>query len=83
MVIVYLTSFFSLPVHRYNGEKLSHEELVHKLDDETVAYQIILGTPVAFTEILRVSIKVEKERYADGVQWLRDLIYRSEFTHER
>ena len=83
MIIVYLSSFFSLPVTRYNGEKLSHEEVVHKLDDETVAYQILTGTPVAFSEILRVSIKVEKEKYEEGIQWLRDLIYRSEFTPER
>ena len=74
---------FSLPVKCSNGKRLSHEEVVNKLDDETVAYGAELGTSNVFEELLRVSIKVEKDRYETAVLWLRDLFYGSEFDKER
>ena len=82
-VLTYVSSFFSLPVKRSTGERLSHEEVVNKLDDETVAYGAELGTNSAFEELLHVAIKVEKDRYAATVSWLKDLFYGSEFDKER
>jgi Zn-dependent M16 (insulinase) family peptidase len=82
-ISTYVSSFFSLPVKRSTGERLSHEEVVNKLDDETVAYGAELGTGGAFEELLRVSIKVEKDRYETAVSWLKDLFYGSEFDKER
>ena len=78
-VSTYVYSFFSLPVKRSTGERLSHEEVVNKLDDETVAY----GAGNTFEELLCVSIKVEKDRYETAVSWLKDLFYGSEFDKER
>lgn len=68
---------------RSSGERLSHEEVVNKLDDETVAYGAELGANSTFEEVLRVSIKVEKDRYETAVSWLKDLVYGSEFDRER
>jgi len=82
-VSTYVASFFSLPVKRSTGERLSHEELVNKLDNETVAYGAEMGTNGTFEELLRVSIKVEKDRYETAVSWLKDLLYGSEFDKER
>lgn len=79
----YLSSFFSLPVKRSTGERLSHEEVVNKLDDETVAYGAELGTSNTSGELLRVAIKVEKDQYGTAVSWLKDLLYGSEFDKER
>ena len=79
----YLSSFFSLPVKRSTGERLSHEEVVNKLDDETVAYGAELGTGNTSGELLRVAIKVEKDQYGTAVSWLKDLLYGSEFDKER
>ena len=42
-----------------------------------------MGTGNVFEELLRVSIKVEKDRYETAVLWLRDLFYGSEFDKER
>jgi len=70
-------------VKRSTGERLSHEELVNKLDNETVAYGAEMGTNGTFEELLRVSIKVEKDRYETAVSWLKDLLYGSEFDKER
>jgi len=79
----YLNSFFSLPVKRQSGERLSHEEVVDQLDDQTVSYDVNLGVSGRFAETLRVTIRVEVAKYELAVAWLRDLLYGSEFAKER
>ncbi|KAI9445287.1 Metalloenzyme, LuxS/M16 peptidase-like protein [Lactarius indigo] len=79
----YLSSFFSLPVRRQSGERLSHEEVVDQLDDQTVSYEVSLGISGRFTETMRITIRVEVAKYELAVAWLRDLLYGSEFTKER
>ncbi|KAI0931998.1 hypothetical protein AcV7_000767 [Taiwanofungus camphoratus] len=79
----YLSSFFSLPVRRSTGEKLSHEQLVNQLDNDTVSYEMGLGVGSAFTETMRVSIKVTTDMYESAIAWLKDLVYGSEFDRER
>ncbi|KAF8078531.1 Metalloenzyme, LuxS/M16 peptidase-like protein [Lyophyllum atratum] len=80
---VYLGAFFALPVKRQSGERLMHEEVVNKLDDETVSYDVGLGVSNTFTDTLCVSIKVETARYETAVAWLKDLVYGAEFDKER
>ncbi|KAJ8494623.1 hypothetical protein ONZ51_g2236 [Trametes cubensis] len=79
----YLSSFFSLPVKRSSGEKLNHEEVVHRLDSDTVSYEVALGVNNVFTETMRVSIKVEAAQYENAIAWLKDLVYGSEFDKDR
>ncbi|KAI0375392.1 hypothetical protein BV20DRAFT_960528 [Pilatotrama ljubarskyi] len=79
----YLSAFFSLPVKRSTGERLNHEEVVHRLDSDTVSYEVSLGVNNTFTEAMRVSIKVETAQYENAIAWLRDLVYGSEFDKER
>ncbi|KAF8271486.1 Metalloenzyme, LuxS/M16 peptidase-like protein [Lactarius quietus] len=79
----YRYSFFSLPVKRQSGERLSHEEVVDQLDDQTVSYEVDLGVSGRFAETLRVTIRVEVAKYELAVAWLRDLLYGSEFAKER
>jgi len=70
-------------VKRHSGERLSHEEVVDQLDEQTVFYEIGLGASGIFTETLRVTIRVEVAKYELAVAWLRDLLYGSEFSKER
>ncbi|KAH9950492.1 Metalloenzyme, LuxS/M16 peptidase-like protein [Amylocystis lapponica] len=79
----YLSSFFSLPVKQSSGVKLTHEEVVNKLDNETVSYEVGLGVGSAFNETVRVTIKVETGMYEGAIAWLKDLVYGSEFDKER
>lgn len=72
---VYEYVFFSSPVFTSTGEKLSSDDVVAKLVDETVSYSCSIELGDNFC----VSIEVEKERYEDGVRWLKDLIYGMEF----
>ena len=68
---------------RQSGERLSHEEVVDQLDEQTVFYEAGLGTSGMFSEMLHISIRVEVAKYELAVAWLRDLLYGSEFTKER
>ena len=80
---VYLSAFFSLPVKRSTGEHLNHEDVVHRLDSDTVSYEVTLGVSSVFAETMRVSIKVDKDLYETAIVWLKDLVYGSEFDKER
>ncbi|KAA1467937.1 hypothetical protein DENSPDRAFT_833113 [Dentipellis sp. KUC8613] len=82
-ISTYIAAFFSLPVNRQSGERLTHEQVVDKLDDETVSYEANLGVSGTFADTLRVSIRVEADKYEAAVAWLKDLIYGSVFDKER
>jgi len=82
-ISTYLSAFFSLPVKRQFGERLTHEEVINKLDNETVSYEIGLGVSGQFAEAVRVTIKVETALYETAIAWLKDLVYGSEFIQER
>ena len=78
-----MSAFFSLPVKTSTGECLSHEEVVSKLDDETVHYEIEQGMQGQFSEMLRIGIDVEKTNYEHAIRWLKDLIFGAEFDIAR
>ncbi|EJD03900.1 uncharacterized protein FOMMEDRAFT_19228 [Fomitiporia mediterranea MF3/22] len=82
-VTAYLSAFFSLPITTSTGEQLTHEEVVARLDDETVSYENELGMQAYFAETLRVSISVEKDKYEAAVRWMKDLIYGADFDISR
>ena len=80
----YLSSVFSLPITRSTGERLTHEEVVNRLDNETVSYEADFGSGGgSFSETMRVTIKVETKHYETAIAWLKDLIYGSTFDPER
>lgn len=68
---------------RSSGELLSHEEVINRLDNETVAYEAGLGISEQFTEVLRVTFKVKVEQYDSTVSWLRDVVWGAIFDKER
>lgn len=77
----YLHSFFSLPINRSDGTRLSYDEVVRQLDTQTVEYDINLGSPISQT--LEISMRVEKSKYGTAVSWLRDLLWGSVFDVDR
>lgn len=62
---------------------MTHEEVVNKLDNETVSYEAGLGVSNSFADTFRISIKVETALYETAVAWLKDLLYGAEFDKER
>ena len=66
-----------------DGKELGHEEVVKLLDRDTVLYEANPGYGSSFQELFRATVKVEKEKYALGLAWLRDSIFASKFTKDR
>ncbi|KAJ6519911.1 Metalloenzyme, LuxS/M16 peptidase-like protein [Mycena sanguinolenta] len=83
LISTYMSAFFALPVVRQSGERLTHEDVVNKLDNETVSYEVGLGVSNSFAEMFRVSLKVETAHYETAIAWLKDLMYGAEFDKER
>ena len=76
-------TLFNLPMTRADGTKLSHEDVINALNKDTVSYDADYGVDGFLSELLRLSIKVETSKFDIAVSWLRDVIFRSEFTKER
>lgn len=74
---------FNLPITKPDGSKLTYEDVINALDKDTIAYDSTFGITSVFTELLRVSIKVESAKYDMGIAWLRDILFQSEFTKDR
>ncbi|CAG8584128.1 538_t:CDS:10 [Diversispora eburnea] len=76
---LYLESFYGLPLNnKETGKQLSFEEVISELNKETISYDYSLGVGGGFGEIIRLEIKVEVR-----IQWLKDLLWNTEFTAER
>ncbi|QRW19305.1 AhpC/TSA domain-containing protein [Rhizoctonia solani] len=82
-ISLYLSSFFALPVTQLDGTKISHEDLVKKLDEVTVAYDANCGISGYFADTVRISIKAEVSQYDAVVGLLRDLLYSPEYVKDR
>lgn len=80
---VLLSSLFSLPVTRADGTKLTFEQVVKGLDEDTINYEAGLGAGSGFSELVSIDIKVEKQKYEKAITWLRDLIWGTEMAVER
>ncbi|QRV76246.1 Zinc metalloprotease [Ceratobasidium sp. AG-Ba] len=80
---LYLGSFFALPITQTDGTKLSHEEVVKKLDEVSVAYEADCGVNGYFADTIRIAIKAEVSQYETIIGLLRDLLYAPEYTKDR
>lgn len=81
--ILYQLTIYNLPLTKEDGTRLTYEEVLNALDKDTVSYSSGFGIDSAFGELLRMSIKVEANKYDIGIAWLRDTLFQSEFTAER
>ena len=66
-----------------------YEVVVNQLTADTVSYGAGLGqyggrfSTGHYSQALFVSVKVEREKYVRGVEWLREALYNVQFTAER
>ncbi|CAE6520523.1 unnamed protein product [Rhizoctonia solani] len=92
-ISLYLASFFALPIVRPDGTRISHEDLIKKLDEVTVAYNADCGPVTAadsdnganknFADTICVAIKAELSQYETVVGLLGDLLYSPEYVQDR
>ena len=81
LISIYTASFFSLPVVRLDGQRLSFEDVVTLLNKDTIEYNIGVGHPLH--EDVKIAFRVQKSKYREAVKWISDLLFNAEFDVDR
>nr|KAG5705771.1 hypothetical protein BaRGS_027430 [Batillaria attramentaria] len=85
---LFTESLMESPVLR-DGEVIPHERVIAELEKDTLYTDSGLGIPPGcfqcgdFPHFLVTEVKVEEEKYEQGVKWLRDVLYGTQFTADR
>jgi len=79
---VYLTNFFATPVMK-DGKRIEYEEIVTKLEQDTIEYSMDRGSDVGNSEMLYIPFVAEAEKFETVVMWLKSLLVDSVFDVER
>ncbi|KAF9316996.1 hypothetical protein BG003_001323 [Podila horticola] len=81
---IYFESFFSLPlVDRETGKETSFEEVVKRLDQDTVSRDCGVGVSGMFRQLALVVLKTERAKYAEGIAWLQKMTWNTRFDADR
>jgi Zn-dependent M16 (insulinase) family peptidase len=69
---------------------IPYEEVIKQLSADTLVSSASLGAVGGrrfrcgdFASVAALTVKVEREKYVNGVHWLRDLLYGVQFTSDR
>ena len=74
---------FKLPATLENGEKLSKEQFVNTIQDETVSYSSGIGLlGGSIPQMSYISVQVEADGFAKGMEWIRRALYLTNITTE-
>lgn len=79
---VYLTNFFATPVVK-DGERIDFEEIITKLEQDTIEYSLDRGSEVGNSEMLYIPFTAESNKFETCVQWLKTMLVDSIFDTER
>jgi Zn-dependent M16 (insulinase) family peptidase len=79
---VYLTNFFATPVVK-DGKRMEFEEIITKLEQDTIEYSLDVGSDVGNSEMLYIPFVAESAKFETVVQWLKTMLVDSVFDTER
>ncbi|KAF4308857.1 Peptidase M16 [Botryosphaeria dothidea] len=82
LLTLYINNFFTTPIMR-DGKRIEFEQVVTELEKDTVTYSIESGSRIGNSELLRVRLSVEREKYETAIKWLKDILFNSVFDVER
>ena len=80
LLTLYIMNFFATPV-TFDGQKISFEEVVVRLERDTVAFELDSGP--SNSELLQVSFQVESDKYSAAIEWLRVMLFNSILEEDR
>lgn len=79
---VYLSNFFSTPVEK-DGKRLSFEEVIKYLEQDTITYAVDRGSDVGNSELIYINFVVEAAKFETAVKWLSTMLVKSIFDKDR
>lgn len=82
LIPIYLENFFNTPIMQ-DGVRLEYEQVVAKLEKDTVNYNIGSGTYMDTPESLRIRFQVEPEKYEVSIKWIKEFLWSSIFDASR
>ncbi|RYN92495.1 Uncharacterized protein AA0120_g5018 [Alternaria tenuissima] len=79
---VYLTNFFATPIMK-DGKRIEFEEVITKLEQDTIEYSMDRGTDIGSSEMIYIPFIAEADKFETVVLWLRSMLVDSVFDTER
>jgi Zn-dependent M16 (insulinase) family peptidase len=82
LLSIFMDNFFNTPIMR-DGKRVEFEEVVTKLEQDTISYSMGGGGRIGYTEGLVIQFQVEPDKYATAVEWIRTMMFDSIFDETR
>ncbi|KAI0381908.1 Metalloenzyme, LuxS/M16 peptidase-like protein [Hypomontagnella monticulosa] len=82
LLSLFSDNFFNTPI-RKNAELVPFEQVVMKLEKDTVSYTLEAGSRFGDSESFLIRFQVEPEKYATAVEWIRTMMFDSIFDVTR
>jgi Zn-dependent M16 (insulinase) family peptidase len=82
LIGIYLTNFFATPVV-IDGKRIEFEEVITKLEQDTIEYTLGRATDIGNSEMLHIHFVAEADKFETVVKWLKTLLVDSVFDAER
>lgn len=86
---LFLESLLELPLER-DGKIIPYEDVVTQLNDDTVTSSSFLGVinyslfqTGSYSNTAGISLQVDTSKFDIGLNWLKELLYKTIFTPER
>ena len=80
---LFMDNFFNTPIMQ-NGQKIEFEEVVTRLEQDTISYCMTGGgRAMNDPEGIAIQFQVEPEKYAAVVEWIRAMMFDSIFDEAR
>lgn len=88
--LLFLDLIIESPIRRDDGILIPYEEVVAALESDTVSLQTTIGLEAtnqfscgSYSQTAVMMLKTDHKKYTRGIQWVVDLLNRTEFTVER
>lgn len=82
LLSLFSDNFFNTPII-HKGQRIDFEEVVKKLEKETISYSLESGTKVGDSESFLIRMQVEPDKYSTAIEWIRTLMFDSVFDVTR
>ncbi|TQS39425.1 hypothetical protein Golomagni_00051 [Golovinomyces magnicellulatus] len=79
---LFIDNFFNTPIMK-DGKKLEFEEVVTRLEKDTINYSIDGGGKIGYSEGIAIDIQIEPEKYGVAIEWIRTMMFDSIFEETR
>ncbi|KAI9655652.1 MAG: hypothetical protein M1831_004804 [Alyxoria varia] len=83
LLSVYIMNFFTTPIKEAGGRRIEYEEIVEKLEEDTVSYDCGSGASLDNSEVVRISFQIEPDKYETAIKWIKTMMHDSIFDVTR